>query len=236
MTFFIELVATPGGIYTHRKGKIETSWGTCMRFQPDATLRIAPHAHLEYGHMGMGMLALQSGAQVDIQESSSMLVNGTIRMFNEPWQTDIESIHVDLSAGNSLIFGPYATIENFSTNEAMKLVIHMNGGYLDVRNLSEEELNHIQFVYPDNQAPLDWLQMESLISDNQMVGACRVIEGEKLNWQVHNMAGQLIMNVDQVPTQNYAQFEVTTTDWKPGMYTISAMQNGIRITKKFVLQ
>jgi hypothetical protein len=236
MNFFFELVLPPGDVYTHRLGHLESSWGSCVRFQPGATLRIADHAHLDFGQLGMGMLATQSGALIDLQHGAHMTLNCPWRMFNEPWQTNTQDVHVYLNEQNQLIFGPYASLENFSTNENMKLIIHMQGGYLDLGPLSENELQHIEIVYPPAMADLQWLRMESLVSDGQFVGACRVAQDIPYTIEIHDLGGRLLSHEEKVTVENYAQVQLQTSEWQRGMYVISIAQSGKRMSTKLLVQ
>jgi hypothetical protein len=235
MNFWFELALPPGGTYIHNEGRIESSWGSCMRFVPDAKLRVAADKVLEFGQMGMGMLAMQSQSLIELEENAQIELNCPMRIFNEPWQTEIEHVHVYLKPGNALVFGPYASMENYSTNETMKLMVHMQGGYLDIANLSDEERKHIVLVY-DNATPnFDWISQESLVTDDEWNGACRVKGNAALTWEVYNSAGQRVLSSSVSNNQHYVQLSFSTADWSNGMYTLVLMENGQRIATKLMV-
>jgi hypothetical protein len=229
-------VLPPGDVYTHRLGHLESSWGSCVRFQPESVLRIAEHAHLDFGQLGMGMLATQSGALIEMQQGAQMILNCPWRLFNEPWQTVTQDVHVYLNQHNQLIFGPYASLENFSTDETMKLVIHMQGGFLDLGDLTEEDLEHIEIVYPTATADLQWLRLESLVEDGAFQAAIRVVQDVPYTVEIHDLGGRLMLHEERSSAGNYAQVQVQTSHWQRGMYLISLEQNGKRLSTKMVVQ
>lgn len=236
MNFWFELVMPPGGTFTYQRGKIESSWGSCMRFVPDATLRVGQDAVLEFGEQGMGMLATQSGALIDLEENAQLVLHCPLRMFNEPWQTNIENVHVYLKPGNALVFGPDASLENFSTDATMKLVVHLQGGYLDMANLSNEERKHIELVYEDAVVGMDWVSQESLVTDGEWNGACRVQGQSPLTWEVYNSAGQRMWSSTLPNDQPYVQMSFATGALAKGLYTLVVIENGQRIATKLMVQ
>jgi Secretion system C-terminal sorting domain len=146
---WFELVFGPQHSLIYNAGKMNMAWGSCLRFEPNSTLQVGTNAALHYGEQGMGMLAMQSGSKIVLEPGAKIVMDNALRLFNAEWQTEPEDIHIYLNEGNSLVFGNYASIDNVSDNEQMKLVVHLNGGYVDITHLSEESLRHIEFVYPE---------------------------------------------------------------------------------------
>jgi hypothetical protein len=235
LNFIVDLAIPPGNTYTHRKGHLESSWGTCMRFQPGARLRVAEHAHLEYGQLGMGMLATQSGAQIDMQHGAQMIVNCPWRMFNEPWQTQIEDVHVYLREHNQLIFGDYASLENFSDNAEMQLVIHLLGGYLDLGPLSDEERQHIRIEYPAATANLAWVSVQSPTDNGTLKFAYYVEKNTPGQMRLIASSGQEVVSQSINADGLYHLHRVDVSAVSPGIYTLVVEHDGQMLTKKIMV-
>lgn len=234
MPFGFELVFEPGDRYIFNDGHLGMAWGTCMRFQPDSKLQIGAHAMLHYGEQGMGMLALQSGCEMLLSHHAELHINNTVRMFNEPWQTTIEDIHLFLNDGNQLVFGPFAHLENFSMNEEMKLVVHLNGGYLDLGNLSEEERKHIEVIYPEQNEELAVLQVLGNPALEQL--QCTVHSMKEANTRVEIMDanGRLVMEMNGMLVSGFNQLSIDISSLSSGVYISRLSQGSAVVNMKFV--
>ena len=118
----------------------------------------------------------------------------------------------------------------------MKLVVHLQGGYLDMANLSDDERKHIELVYDNAVVGMDWVSQESLVTDGEWNGACRVQGQSPLTWEVYNSAGQRMWSSTLPNDQPYVQMSFATGTLAKGLYTLVVIENGQRIATKLMVQ
>ncbi len=217
---FFELVFNPQNSLIYNSGKMNMAWGSCMRFEPGSTLQVGTNAQLHYGEQGMGMLAMQSGSHIVLEDGASIIMDNPLRLFNANWQTEVENIHIYLNQGNSLVFGTYSSVENMSDGELMKLVVHLNGGHIDISNLDAESLKHLEFVYPEQSKSIALLAvLGNPVSDainfqmhTQQPGLGKVIMMDAM--------GKIVATYTATLAQGFNQLQLNVQHLVAGTYTM----------------
>ncbi|MFN0032336.1 MAG: T9SS type A sorting domain-containing protein [Flavobacteriales bacterium] len=236
MPMFFELVFGPGENFVFNDGHVGLAWGSCLRFQPQSTLHLGYHAMLHYGEQGMGMLGLQSGCALQMDELAELHIDNTVRMFNEPWQTDLEDVHIYLREGNQLVFGPYSHLENFSTNEEMKLVVHLEGGYLNIDELSDEEKKHIEVEYAKKNETLALLQLQGNPATDVLSCSLHALAEGNAQCLITDANGKLIQSGSVLLQSGYNHVTTDISALSEGIYFARFTLHDANVVIQFVKQ
>jgi hypothetical protein len=145
---FWELVAEPGEMIQIIDTDFLMNRGSCIRIEKDAMFRIGPGADYEFGLRGTGMLALHSGARLELLEESTFELNTMLVLFDNSWENEPQPVEVYLRPGQIWRFGLLSSLDNRSVEDKMKVIFHMNGGLLDLGPLTEEERRSIEVRWP----------------------------------------------------------------------------------------
>ncbi len=231
---FFELVFNPQNSLVYNSGKMNMAWGSCMRFEPESTLQVGPNAELYYGEQGMGMLAMQSGSKIVLEEGASIVLDNALRLFNADWQTEIENIHIYLNEGNSLVFGPYSMINNISNGEQMKLVVHLNGGFVDIANLDAESLKHLEFVYAEQNQSIALLAMlGNPVSDALNFQMHTQQQGNSSVKMIDGM-GRVAAEYNMALAQGFNQLQLDVQHLPAGAYTMQVQVGNEQFSTRWV--
>ncbi len=231
---FFELVFNPQNSLVYNSGKMNMAWGSCMRFEPYSTLQVGPNAELHYGEQGMGMLAMQSGSNIVLEEGASIVLDNALRLFNADWQTEIENIHIYLNEGNSLLFGPYSIINNISDGEQMKLVVHLNGGFVDIANLDAESLKHLEFVYAEQNQSIALLAMlGNPVSDALNFQMHTQQQGNSSVKMIDGM-GRVAAEYNMALAQGFNQLQLDVQHLPAGAYTMQVQVGNEQFSTRWV--
>lgn len=199
---YLDVIINRGWTYEHRGGKLEFQGGrSCLQFNEGGKFIISNNSTLEYGMYGKGMLALYNGCEIDIQAGSELVIKNTVILEDHNWAPLGASIDVPLVEGAKLSFGPYSSIQNWSTDEATKLRIFMLGGEVDLSGLSEADRQHVELVFPEKG------EDELVILGNPVTELVHFLWpnplDEQLQVQVVALNGQVVMDeqMDPLPGQ-----------------------------------
>ncbi len=230
---FSEFITAPGGTFSHHKGMIATPFGSCMRFEYDATLRIAENASLHYGMYGNGMLAMNAGSKIDLQNNASLHFGNIFSLWDYPGQTNPENIHIYLKKGNSLVFDKYSSIVNRSLDSRMKLVVHLQGGYLDISNLDENSKKHLVVEYNRPDAQMEILSMYgNPLSDLNFT--LHSNHSGIANADVFDAMGKKVMTVQLTLNEGFNQIQIPLPSIAAGTYVLQIASNMGSVQTKFM--
>nr|MBK9653834.1 hypothetical protein [Bacteroidota bacterium] len=150
LTGFVEVMFTGGNKFTYNKGEINfLAHNACMAFGDGGELNVAENSIFDYGKQGIGMMALRTGAKINIASNSSLVIHNHINMYEYSYDATPQNIYMTLNKGSKLIFAPGSQLTNwFSKDSTMQLVVTLNGGELDDSGLSNADKKLIKRVYP----------------------------------------------------------------------------------------
>lgn len=233
--YFFEIVMEPGDELAITKANVMMNHGSCIRIEKDATLRINENSHFDYGYNGEGMIALNSGSSLILEKNASIEFNSIFSMWENPWEETPSNIEIYVNPGNKLVFGKYSSIANKSIDNRMKLVIHANGGLVDLSGLSDEDLEHVIVVYPTQSNDLEILQCTSLTADGSIFTAIHCTQEGKANYVITDMSGREIEKGEIKMNSGYNTFHFNLPSSSPDAVILSINQNKSQVSRKLVL-
>jgi hypothetical protein len=147
---FVEVVFSAGNKFTYKKGEINfLAHNACMAFGNGGELNVAENSTFDYGKQGIGMMALRTGAKINIGMNGSLVIHNHINMYEYSYDATPQNIYLTLNKGSKLVFAHGSQLTNwFSKDSTMQLVVTMNGGELDDSGLSYADKKLIKRVYP----------------------------------------------------------------------------------------
>ena len=163
---FVDLVVEEG-VYHFKSGHLALSGqGSCILLRKNSKLQVADRTHFDYGRGGIGMLGLSGASQIALGKDALLTIDNQVALIYEEGINEMPS--VTLNRGQSLLFGPNASIRDINSPlQNIVLKVFMNGGFLDVASLDPISRQHIQLVYP---APSSILQDNSKIYQDPQLG------------------------------------------------------------------
>jgi len=208
-----------------------SSPSACLQFRKNSKLIVGENANLNYAPDGTGILNLRSGGTIELRENARLNFNGllmlnTYEKFNGP-----QDIYIDVPLGTSMIFGPKARIKSKYAPITLNFV--MKGGYVDMRNLSEESKSLVNFIYP---TPLRLNAEEIFITPNPVKSTLtfQIADSlEKALVSIYNLKGQLIKASDSYCLEATA-CQVEIDDLQSGAYFIVVEANNKVYRSNFV--
>lgn len=239
---FIELTFEDGNNYIHQPGG-EVRFGgknSCFRFQEGSSLIVDDDTHFIYGKNGMGMLALATGGSIELGKNSTLEINNTISLYEltELYGIDEnQQIYMELNEGSSLIFGEDAHLTNkYSIDEKMKLNIYMNGGTLDMSNLSTDEQSIINLIYPviPNRL-IDNVKVFPNPTQGDLNFSMILGKKEMVQFEAFDLTGRLVFSEIQNGVKGNNRFTFTKQFLSKGIYFFKIKSSLGEITKKVVV-
>lgn len=237
---FVEIPFTDGNSYIHNAGKINFSGQTgCMMFYDGGTLEIGDNTTLNYGNVGQGILMLGKHGTIKFGKNSKLIVDNHFKL----WETSIwpdEQVYIELNKGNELIFGKYARLSKntFQENGHMKLNVYMNGGILDDSNLTPEERQLINRIYPEETVEIP-TQMEVQLFPNptsaQLHLSINTPVAKEIQVSIFSLEGKLLWNNSESIQIGQNEVGLPTASLAVGMYFVKIENpDGKIIVEKFV--
>ncbi len=212
---------------------------SCNQFGKGSSFTIKSGTEFHYGHNGVGMLALRTGAVIILEPNAELNIHGPVFMYEFTEDTEPQQLYMELPVGAKLTFGEGSSLSNqYSKDRTMKLNIYMRGGELDLSRLSNTEQNLINLIY-DDPSESSWENLEifpnPIADELQFVwiadGAARI-----LKYEVFDMSGKLVAE-KRVVTSNagHNAFKVDLGKFTSGFYTLRLSNNEeILARRKFV--
>lgn len=238
----VELIFEDDNSYIHNAGEINFSGNSgCMMFRHGGTLEIGDDTILNYGNTGQGILMIGKNSTIKFGKNSKLVVDNHFKL----WETSMwpdEQVYIELKEGNELIFGEYARLSKntFQENGHMKLNIYMNGGILDDSNLTPEERQLINRIYPEEVVEIP-TSMEVVLFPNPTKEDLQIEISSPLedNFQmaIFSLDGQLLSQQNGLLNTGKNQLELSTSQLTSGMYFLKiSSSNGEQFVQKFVKQ
>jgi hypothetical protein len=117
----------------------------------------------------------------------------------------------------------------------MKLVIHANGGLVDLSGLSDADLEHVIVLYPTQTSDLEILQCTSLTSDGSIFTAIHSASEGIAKYLLCDMSGREIEKGEIKMNSGYNTFHFNLPSSNPDAVILSIIQNESRVSRKIVL-
>lgn len=235
---FIELNFQGGNDYTHRSGKVEfNSPNSCFRFGKGSTLRVEDGSVFHYGKPGRGMLALQTGAQIEVGKGSELILQNKVVFGEYKTENEPASIRIDLLPGSKLTFAPGASLSNELSKfpEREFLWIYMRGGELDDSGLSPQDRALIKRVYVNPVSELDAaLEMQGNPFAEQLRFSLEGNAGQSLDLAMFNPSGQLTATKSLRLSAGTNEINWDLPELPQGVYLLRVKRGSVVITRKVI--
>ena len=112
----------------------------CIQFSEGSKLIVRENAAATLGSKGHGILALRTGSEIFLEKNTTLEIDLRLEMHELPGEVEKQNIYTHLSPGAKLSFTKHALVGNqFSIDQAMKMYVYLNGGSIDLSQLSPEE-------------------------------------------------------------------------------------------------
>lgn len=231
---FLEVVISDRNRLTYYDGEFDIQHNACVMLKRNATLEIAQNSHLEYGKNGVGMIALFDESNLVLNTHSSFEIDNQIILWDTPWLDEDQSIEIHLVPYSEFSFGPSSRIDNRATNHNMKMRFHMEGGKLDLAGLSEEDLKHIELVYPENNQEEMEIQFLQNPVDENLKFSLNMDSKSNGDLLIFDTSGRQIIskNMDLQKGVNFFSESVETLS--VGVYTLKMVSANQSKTGRFV--
>jgi hypothetical protein len=229
----VDMPMAPGSFFAYHRGMVSIPFGTCLRFEYDAVLRVCDDATLHYGMLGNGMIAMNSGSKIELQENAGIHFGNIFSLWDYPGQTNPDNIHIYLKKGNSLVFDIYSSILNRSLDNRMKLVVHLQGGYLDISNLDENSRKHLVVEYDRPDAGIEILSMYgNPLSDLNFT--LHSNESGMASAEIFDLMGKKVMTVQLTLNEGFNQIQIPLPSIATGTYVLQIASNKASTQTKFM--
>ncbi|MBI1288452.1 MAG: T9SS type A sorting domain-containing protein [Flavobacteriales bacterium] len=196
----------------------------CNLFGRGGGLKVKSGTEFHYGHNGIGMMALKTDAQIEIEPGGHLVINGPVFMYEYGTDTEPNQLYMELPVGAKLTFGEGSSLSNqYSKDGTMKLNIYMRGGELDLSGLTDEEQQLINLIY-DKPSPRAWENLT--VYPNPTVNSTTLLwvakdAGEAIQYELFDMTGKRVENGSYFTTNpGHNRFELDLESLKAGTYTI----------------
>ncbi len=238
---FVEFTFSGGDNYIHNGGDIYFGGpSACFQFKNNSALIVGDDTYLEYGENGMGMLALATGGTIKIGKNSTLFINNTMALLEQPQLYGIvedQQIYMELNKGSTLAFGEKAKLTNkFSIDKNMKLNIYMNGGILDDSKLSPEERAIINLIYPT--PPTVFTENVKVFPNptSDLVTFSMILENEnRVMIEAYDLTGKLIFSKIENGQKGNNDFQIQVNDISEGIYFFKIKTNLGEAVEKVVI-
>ena len=215
-----DIAMGPGEKLQLISGNIEMSRLSCFRIEVDATLHIGPDATFQYGRNGSGMIALHSNCNVVLEGEVDFTFNSLFSLWDNSWEETPSDIHIWLRPGQRWIFGPEARIMNRSTNEKMKVVFHLAGGFLDLGKLTPDDLRHVRV---ETMASVQGLTISRtiMLDNGEWLIELNAPESGPLTLEAFDASGKLLSRSSIEAMAGYNQMRWDSKREKPAIVVLN---------------
>ncbi len=231
----IEVLLTKGTTFTYKSGNISfNSKSSCFLFDSGSTFKIDKDAHLIYGNNENGMIALADNSEIKLEANAALEINNIMVLL--PNKKDSHAT-LHLKKGTSFSFGKNGqirkSIKNIQNN--ISLDIYMEGGHLDLSNLSHEEKNLIHLIYPKAKNTLsENIQLHgNLIEDNISFSVLSNLQDD-FKWSIVDINGRLIQNGQNTLEKGINYYNIDFFNHEKGIYFLVFEKNGEMVTRKLI--
>lgn len=238
LDIFIDMVFEEDTHYLHAGGHVELGKKSCMMFRNNGSLKVGAGETFYYGQGGDGMLALQEGGTIVLEENSTLVIDNLLVMHEQYPENGSQQIYMELNPSTKLIFGENARITNqYSVGDQMKLNIYMKGGELDDHHLSPQHRLLINKIYPTPAVEFaENIKIFPNPVDDELTIEYLAAENTLLEVRLISIDGKLIRTYETAVDEGQNQISLSTLDIAKGMYLINLSdENGeanLKMVKK----
>lgn len=238
MFVIIEFQFTGDNGYIHNRGDIEFH-GTagCMMFRHGGHLEVGEGAYLQYGDGGEGILALGNRAKVHLKEGSTLAIDNLVQILDNVQSFD-EQIKVDLQPGSLLTFGKNAQLMRPTDSDGSQIInVFMNGGSIDMSNLSAPEKSLIRLIYPESLSdPQEELKISLFPNPAGDWITCRVDSkmDALIQFDIYDARGQLIKSEKRSVFEGINDLAFSLSDMSEGVYVLKMNDHKKINSKTFI--
>ena len=235
---FIERIHLDHDQFTYRSGAVDfEGHSSCMLFARGGTLRVDDGAEFHYGSPGKGILALKTGANIEIGKNAALIIHNTVMMYEFFTDNGPQQIYLSLKRGSRLVFAKGSRLSNqYSKDGTMKLNVYMKGGELDDSGLPENERQLIRRIYdiPDKDDDNNLTLFSNPFNGNldySFIGA----KGKSFEELIFDIQGKQVHNASQVCREGVNFYTVNIGNLSKGIYFLKLeMSDGKTAMRKLV--
>lgn len=227
---FVEVQWEGGNNLVIDGGELDLHGATsCHMFGRGGRLKILSDSEFHYGHNGIGLLALRTGARIEIESGAELIIGGSVFMYEYGTETEPQQIYLELVEGAKLTFAEGSSLSNqYSIDGTMRLNIYMLGGELDLSGLSEAEIQLINLIYDtsgvginDELTAFDGLMIYPNPTVDNLHFTCNIEKGTSLNYEIFDLSGKLTLQNSLITKKpDSDRFSVDVSALISGMYTL----------------
>lgn len=237
LNVFLEIVVEDDNSFTYRSGTVSLDGHmSCMMFKKGGKMIVDEGSTFHYGSGGMGILAWQTGAVVDIKKNAELIIHNRLNICENSMDEGPQQIYVTLNEGATLTFAPGSRLTNeFSIDGLMKLNVIMNGGTLNYQNLSPQDQQLLNIIYPTHYDNLnDNIIIYQNPLQNELMFSFNSESDASFEWKLIDIQGR-VMYAKTLDCKKGLNFEHLNVNTLPGgMYLLHCMSGDSVITKKVI--
>lgn len=224
----VERIAERNTNLVYHGGKIEfASPQGCFQLRNKSKLIVTKGNTLTFGEDGFGMLNIRSGGTIELQENATFNFAGNLVLNAYEGYFGEQDVYLDLPKTTTLNFMEHAKITNY--DPSFKLNVRMLGGTINYANLSLEDRQKINLIYPEEKLLENTIEIYPNPTSNNFI--IQQLTGES-QISLMSLKGQLLMNT----TTNENQIEIATTNLPVGVYVLRIQSEGKVTSQKVVVQ
>jgi hypothetical protein len=211
---------------------------SCMQFGHGGKLKVRSGTTLRYGEHGIGMMALRTGAQIEMEPGAELVMQGTVVMYEYNHETTPQQIYLDLVPGAKLTFAPGARLTNeYAIDRHMRLNVRMLGGELDDSGLSPDDralINRI-YAFPSTVSEENLQLYPSPVSDEVGFLYVSTGAGEVVIATITDLQGRIVAEEHlRTANQGHNRMVLPFSSARPGIYTLSLTSRAGVLNRRFI--
>jgi hypothetical protein len=228
---FIDVVIGEDNHYIHQPGASVhfQSGRACMQISGGGNMTISKNAKFLYGDNGNGVLAAYGNGRIFLQEGAELILNNKLMIEDHDNLDYGTTVDIYMDKASRLSFGKQFRLVNFSRDENVKVVIHLNGGILDFSGLSEEERRHFEVRYPEESQNLAVIAVYGNPVDESLDFSFHSKTSGKTEVQIYSVDGKLVKDMNYSSIEGFNNISINTGNLPAGQYTLN-ISNGIAQT------
>ena len=235
---FIDVVVGPGDQYIHKPGASVhfQSGRACMQLSGDAAMTITKNAKFLYGDNGNGVLAVYGNSTITLEEGAELILNNKLMIEDHDSLDYGTTVDVYMNKASRLSFGNKFRLVNFSRDENVKVLIHLNGGVLDFSGLSEEERRHFEVRYPEETQELAVIAVYGNPVDESLDFAFHSKGSGNSELRIYSVDGRLVKDLNYSTIAGFNNVNCNIGSLPAGQYTLNISHGNDQTGFQFLKQ
>jgi hypothetical protein len=235
---FIDVVIGPEYKYIHNPGASVhfQSGRACMQVSGGGEMILRENAKFLYGDNGNGILAVYGNSKIILEEGSELILNNKLLIEDHDSLDYRTTVDVYMNKASRLYFGNQFRLVNFSRDENVKVIIHLNGGVLDFSGLSDEERRHFEVRYPEETQELAVIAVYGNPVDESLDFAFHSRTSGKTELRIYSMDGKLMKDLNYLATAGFNNVNYNTGSLPNGQYTLNISNGRVQTSFQFLKQ